>query len=169
MAALRFVARNSLSKGLRTDVLQAIRRNASTSSVRPANSLRTAVYAGVVAVSTGLLAVYYFDSRSSIHRYVLTPLVRNLLDPEQGHKLAVMALRSGLAARDTQTDDDLLRCEVRSQVAEIRARHQMSNIDLGWHHYHKSSRSGCRVRQARRGYQWYVLTCLINWSVHNAS
>ena len=112
MSALRFVARSPLTRGLRADLLQPLRRNASTSSVRPINPLRTAVYAGVFAVSTGLLAVYYFDSRSSIHRYVLTPLVRNLLDPEQGHKLAVMALRSGLAARDTQWDDKILECEV---------------------------------------------------------
>ncbi|KAJ3520506.1 hypothetical protein NM688_g9153 [Phlebia brevispora] len=112
MAALRLAARSRLIQGLRTDVFRSAQRNASTSSVRPTNPLRTALYAGVFAVSTGLLAVYYFDSRSSIHRYVLTPLVRNLLDPEQGHQLAVKALRSGLAARDTQPDDELLKCEL---------------------------------------------------------
>ena len=113
MAALRFATRAKLPPSLRSEALHASRRNASTSWTRPTNPLRTGLYATLFAVSTGLMAVYYFDSRSSIHRYVLTPLVRNLFDAEIGHKLAVKTLRTGLGPRDTQTDDEVLTTEVR--------------------------------------------------------
>lgn len=87
-------------------------RNASSSTVRPANPVRTGLYATVLLVSTGLFAVYYFDSRSAIHRYVLTPLLRHLFDAETGHKIAVKAIRSGLAPKDTQPDDPVLQFEL---------------------------------------------------------
>ena len=112
MATLRFASGSGLAKRFGARALRAPQRTISTSRTYFANPLRTGVYATVLAVSTGLFAVYYFDSRSSIHRYVLTPLVRNLFDPEIGHKLAVKTLRMGLGPRDTQTDDEVLKCEV---------------------------------------------------------
>lgn len=78
--------------------------------------LRTGVYAAAFVVSTGLFTVYYFDSRSALHRYVVTPLVRNLFDAETGHKFAVKTLRSGLAPRDVVTDDARLKTEVNTSV-----------------------------------------------------
>ncbi|KAI0085842.1 dihydroorotate dehydrogenase [Irpex rosettiformis] len=72
------------------------------------NAVRNGLYATVFVVSTGLFAAYYFDCRSAIHRYVLTPIVRYTLDPETGHKFAVKVLRSGLSPRDTQKDDETL-------------------------------------------------------------
>lgn len=56
--------------------------------------------------------MYYFDCRSALHRYVLTPVLRNVVDPEAGHKFAVKTLRSGLAPRDPVDDDERLQCEV---------------------------------------------------------
>ncbi|EPQ56779.1 hypothetical protein GLOTRDRAFT_75640 [Gloeophyllum trabeum ATCC 11539] len=76
------------------------------------NPLRTGLYATVFAVSTGLFAVYYFDSRSALHRYVLTPLLRYTVDPETGHKVAVQVLRSGLGPKDVVPDDERLRAEI---------------------------------------------------------
>ncbi|KAL4244020.1 Dihydroorotate dehydrogenase (quinone), mitochondrial [Abortiporus biennis] len=73
---------------------------------------KTAIYGTLVVVSTGLFAVYYFDSRSSIHRYILTPVLRNVLDAETGHKVAVKVLRSGLGPRDQVKDDELLRVKL---------------------------------------------------------
>lgn len=64
-------------------------------------------------LSTGLFAVYYFDARSAIHRYFLTPLLRYTLDAETGHKVAVELLRSGLGPKDPVSDDEKLAFEVR--------------------------------------------------------
>ena len=75
----------------------------------PRSPLRTGVYTAAFVVSAGLFTVYYFDARSALHRFVLTPLIRTLFDAETGHKLAVKALRSGLAPRDIVSDDERLR------------------------------------------------------------
>lgn len=75
--------------------------------------VRTAVYTTAFVLSAGLFAVYYSDARSALHRYVLTPLLRNAFDPETGHKIAVKVLKSGLAPRDFTQDDKVLNCQVR--------------------------------------------------------
>lgn len=105
-----------LTQTPRPATLRAPARNASTSTTRPANPARTGLYATALLVSTGLFAVYYFDSRSAIHRYVFTPLLRHLFDAETGHRIAVKVLRSGLAPKDTQPDDEVLGFEVRKHV-----------------------------------------------------
>lgn len=87
-------------------------RLASTGSQSPQNTLKKGLYTAVVAVSTGLFAIYYFDSRSAIHRYLITPTLRYALDPETSHRLAVRVLASGFGPRDTQADDERLRLEV---------------------------------------------------------
>ena len=81
-------------------------------STSPQTSLKKGLYATVFAVSAGLFAVYYFDSRSAIHRYIITPTLRYALDPEASHRLAVRVLASGLGPRDTQADDEKLKLEV---------------------------------------------------------
>ncbi|KAK7045733.1 Dihydroorotate dehydrogenase (quinone), mitochondrial [Paramarasmius palmivorus] len=77
----------------------------------PTNPVRTGLYATALVLGTGLFAVYYFDSRSALHRYVLTPLLRHSLDAETGHKVAVKVLRSGLGPKDPIPDDDSLSVE----------------------------------------------------------
>lgn len=113
MASLRLTTRSHLPQTIRSGVFRQTHRNASTSVVRPANPLRTGLYTTLFVVSTGLFAAYYFDSRSAVHRYVFTPLLRHLVDAETGHKIAVKVLRSGLAPKDTQVDDEVLKFEVR--------------------------------------------------------
>ncbi|KIK20789.1 hypothetical protein PISMIDRAFT_681973 [Pisolithus microcarpus 441] len=81
-------------------------------SISPRSTLRTTSYAVLFAVSAGLFAAYYFDARSAIHRYVLTPVLRYTFDAETGHKIAVKVLRSGLGPRDVVKDDDVLRSEI---------------------------------------------------------
>lgn len=112
MASLRFT-QHALS---RPRIFLTNFRSVSSSSSSPtrqtASLFRTGVYTTVIAVTTGLLAVYYFDSRSAIHRYVLTPLLRYTVDPETGHKLAVKVIASGLGPKDTQTDHQNLRTQV---------------------------------------------------------
>ena len=63
-------------------------------------------------ISVGLFAVYYFDARSALHRYILTPLLRHTLDPETSHNVAVKVLGSGFAPRDPLPDDKRLRIQV---------------------------------------------------------
>ena len=75
--------------------------------------VRTAVYTTAFVLSAGLFAVYYSDARSALHRYVLTPILRNAFDPETGHKIAIKVLKSGLAPRDLTQDDKVLDCQVR--------------------------------------------------------
>ncbi|EMD38719.1 hypothetical protein CERSUDRAFT_112449 [Gelatoporia subvermispora B] len=108
---LRLVARSSL---LRSSLAVPLaRRSASTTSTAGSGSaLKTGIYATVLVLSTGLFAAYYFDSRSALHRYVFTPLLRHTLDPEASHKFAVQVLRSGLAPRDVVQDDEVLRTEI---------------------------------------------------------
>ncbi|RDB23351.1 Dihydroorotate dehydrogenase (quinone), mitochondrial [Hypsizygus marmoreus] len=74
------------------------------------------LYATAFLLSTGLFAVYYFDARSALHRYILTPVLRHTLDAETGHKVAVKVLRSGLGPRDPVSDDARLRSELWGQV-----------------------------------------------------
>ncbi|EJF59337.1 hypothetical protein DICSQDRAFT_89420 [Dichomitus squalens LYAD-421 SS1] len=89
------------------------RRAASTSSQQPARSFgRTAAYASLFIVSTGVFAAYYFDCRAAVHKYVVTPVIRYTLDPEAGHKLAVRVLSSGFAPRDMVPDDEVLKVEL---------------------------------------------------------
>jgi dihydroorotate dehydrogenase len=95
-------------------------RLASTSSQSPQNTLKKGLYTAVVAVSTGLFLVYYFDSRSAIHRHIITPTIRNALDPETSHRLAVRALASGFGPRDTQVDDVRLKFEVIRDLTLLR-------------------------------------------------
>ncbi|KAI0045720.1 hypothetical protein FA95DRAFT_1495134 [Auriscalpium vulgare] len=87
-------------------------RSISTSSSTASTPIRTGAYATLFAVSTGLLAVYYFDSRALIHRYFITPAVRYGLDTETGHKLAVQVLGSGLGPKDRVLDDERLKTEL---------------------------------------------------------
>lgn len=87
------------------------RRYASTSNPT-SNPWRTGAYAGLFVVSAGVFAVYYFDARSAMHRYILTPVLRNMFDPETGHKVAVKVLRTGLGPKDPVLDDARLKFEV---------------------------------------------------------
>lgn len=82
-------------------------------SAPPRSPILTGLYRTVFVLSTGLFAVYYFDARSAIHRYLLTPALRHTLDAETGHKVAVKVLRSSLGPRDPVPDDEKLSSEVR--------------------------------------------------------
>lgn len=61
------------------------------------------VVSGIVGV--GLGGYYLTDARSGIHEYLLCPLIRNLTDAEQGHKLGIKFMKYGLAP--TLKDEDL--------------------------------------------------------------
>lgn len=76
------------------------------------STVKKAVAGTLFVAGTTLFLVYYFDSRSAMHRYVVMPLTRHIMDGETGHKAAVKLLRSGLAPRDTQQDDKRLAVEV---------------------------------------------------------
>ncbi|KAG7440911.1 uncharacterized protein BT62DRAFT_975219 [Guyanagaster necrorhizus] len=112
MAALRQAVSRLLLSPARTRLSAPSRTLFTKSSFIPQSPVRTGLYATVFAVSAGLFAVYYFDSRSAIHRYVLTPLLRYTLDPETGHKFAVQVLRSGLGPKDVVADDERLKFEL---------------------------------------------------------
>jgi hypothetical protein len=74
--------------------------------------VQSGLYATAFLLSTGLFAVYYFDARSALHRYFLTPLLRHTLDAETGHKIAVKVLKSGLGPKDPLLDDQRLELKV---------------------------------------------------------
>ncbi|ESK91028.1 dihydroorotate dehydrogenase [Moniliophthora roreri MCA 2997] len=107
MAALR------LQRAAPRTVLSQPHRSLFTRSSPPkSNPVRTGLYATALVLGTGLFAVYYFDSRSALHRYVLTPLLRHTLDAETSHKMAVKVLRSGLGPKDAIPDDEKLSVEL---------------------------------------------------------
>lgn len=74
--------------------------------------LRTALYTTAFVLSSGLFAVYYFDVRSAMHRFLFTPILRKTLDAEASHKFALKVLKSGLAPKDTCVDDVRLKTKV---------------------------------------------------------
>lgn len=90
-------------------------RAASTSSAAAsgASGLRTAVTAASLAAVGVIGTVYYLDSRAAVHRYIITPSIRILLDPETSHRVAVKALASGLGPKDMGVDEPELVTEVR--------------------------------------------------------
>lgn len=66
---------------------------------------------GVVSLSLGL--VYYFDSRSALHTYLITPLLRYFLDAETAHRFSILAASYGLAPREVNdVDPECLKVEV---------------------------------------------------------
>ncbi|KAI0701460.1 dihydroorotate dehydrogenase [Cerioporus squamosus] len=93
-------------------VLVSRRAVSTTSQPTSRSSVKTAAYASLFVVSTGLFAIYYLDCRAAIHKYVVTPVIRHTLDPEAGHKLAVRVLSAGLAPRDPESDDEVLKTEL---------------------------------------------------------
>ena len=109
MASLRLVAT------ARTGRIRASRSFTSTLNSASVFPFRRAAYVSLFALTAGVGAVYYFDSRAAVHRYLVPPLIRHVLDPESGHKLAVAVLESGLGPRDMLTDDERLRTEVRKR------------------------------------------------------
>lgn len=78
----------------------------------PRSPIRTALYATALTVSLGLFTVYYLDARSGVHRYVFGPVIRFVLSPENGQKVAVKVLGSGLGSRDFGADDERLKVKV---------------------------------------------------------
>lgn len=48
-------------------------------------------------LGAGLFTYYCFDAKSSIHEYVICPLIRNLTDAEDGHRLGVFLMSWGLS------------------------------------------------------------------------
>ncbi len=87
--------------------------SASTSASASISTFRRATYGTLFALTAGIGLVYYLDSRAAIHRYLITPLIRNVLDPESAHKLAVSILENGLGPRDMLPDDERLETEVK--------------------------------------------------------
>lgn len=109
--------RQSVSRTIARSSLRDLRNTPAcrlfTKSAPPTRTpVRTGIYASVIAVSAGLFAIYYFDARSALHRYIFTPILRFALDAETGHKFAVKVLRSGLAPKDPVLDDARLKCQV---------------------------------------------------------
>ena len=110
MAALRQAAQRSLFRPLKS---QYSSRNLFTKATSaPRSPIATGLYATALVVSTGLFAVYYFDARSGIHRYVIMPVLRHIVDAETSHQIAVKVLRSGLGPKDPVADDEKLKFEV---------------------------------------------------------
>ena len=110
MASLRFVVRPS--RIIRPPPLS-FRSFTSAYAPEPISTFRRAAYGTLFALSAAVGVVYYVDSRAAIHRYLITPLIRNVLDPESAHMLAVSVLENGLGPRDMLPDDERLETEVK--------------------------------------------------------
>jgi dihydroorotate dehydrogenase len=103
-----------------------LRRSFTTTSEATSTFRRTA-YITLFTLTTGVGVVYYFDSRAAIHRYLIAPLIRNALDPESSHKLAVSVLENGLGPRDMSPDDERLETEVKGSIA-LPTRLKLTNL-----------------------------------------
>ncbi|KAJ3524856.1 hypothetical protein NMY22_g10821 [Coprinellus aureogranulatus] len=89
-----------------------------STSAPATSSARNLLYGAAFAAGVGLFSIYYLDSRSAIHRYVLTPTLRALFDAETGHKIAVKALKYGVAAKDKGEDDEIIHSEIWGEVVD---------------------------------------------------
>ena len=69
---------------------------------------------GIVTISITTLSIFYIlDARSAVHRYIFTPVLRLITpDPEDAHRIAVLALKYGLHPKDRNPDDPRLAVEV---------------------------------------------------------
>jgi dihydroorotate dehydrogenase len=97
MATLRLAASRGLLDIPQRKGFVPFRNLFRSSKSAPSRSLiLTGFYRTVFVLSTGLFkfAIYYFDARSAVHRYFITPLLRYVLDAETGHKVAVKVFRS---------------------------------------------------------------------------
>lgn len=66
----------------------------------------------LAALGTGA-ALYFFDARSSIHEYVLCPIIRTVTDGEQGHQVGILCMKYGLSPRlFNDKDSDKLKVDV---------------------------------------------------------
>jgi len=110
MASLRLVVRSG--RVIRSPPLS-FRSFSSAYAPEPTSTFRRAAYGTLFALSAAVGVVYYVDSRAAIHRYLITPLIRNALDPESAHKLAVSVLENGSGPRDMLPDDERLQSEVK--------------------------------------------------------
>lgn len=110
--SMSFFSRLPPARSLRQ--AQSIRHVSTVSQSQPTlgTSIRKGAYTTIFVVGTTLFAVYYADSRSAVHRYVIPTLSRTLMDAETAHKFALTALRNGLGPRDQFDDDERLRVEV---------------------------------------------------------
>ncbi|CAE6482131.1 unnamed protein product [Rhizoctonia solani] len=96
-----------------------ITRLASTSTetpiviAQPINSgLGSILKASAAVLGTGLFIAYYYDSRSALHRWIVPPLMRATLDPEDAHRLALRVLGTRLAPTDHGVNDPVLKCKL---------------------------------------------------------
>ncbi|KAF8909381.1 dihydroorotate dehydrogenase [Gymnopilus junonius] len=107
------IPRTLLRTSFRSSNNSYINRHLFTSSgSAESRPVRTAFVATAFIVSAGLFAVYYSDARSALHRYILTPFLRTVLDAETSHKVAVKTLRAGLGPKDPLEDDPRLKCSL---------------------------------------------------------
>ena len=99
-----------------------------SSTPEPASTFRRAAYVTLFAFTAGVGVVYYFDSRAAIHRYLIAPVIRNVLDPELSHKLAVSILENGLGPRDLLPDDERLETEVKDTSVALPTGSSLTNL-----------------------------------------
>jgi hypothetical protein len=69
---------------------------------------------GIVTISVATFSIFYLlDARSAVHRYIFTPALRLVTpDPEDAHRIALLALKYGLHPKDKKPDDPRLAVEV---------------------------------------------------------
>lgn len=92
MASLRLLPRRALPR-LSARPVTPSHRYASTPSSTASSRLfpiRSGIYASVFVVSTGLFVSYYVDSRAAMHRYVIMPVLRTLLDAEASPRVDIV-------------------------------------------------------------------------------
>ncbi|KAJ2433436.1 Dihydroorotate dehydrogenase (quinone), mitochondrial, partial [Coemansia sp. RSA 2424] len=73
--------------------------------------LRNAVWATSGLVIGGLGYLYVTDASAGIHKYISTPLMRQL-DAEQAHQMAINAMKHSVCPVDRKADDSVLEIEL---------------------------------------------------------
>lgn len=97
------------------------RRLYSTPRETTPGRIRQALGTTVFLTATAGFIVYSYDSRSAVHKHVIMPALRSLLDAEDSHVLAVKALAgpSWLRPVDNGTNGDELKAKVRESRTSL--------------------------------------------------
>ncbi|WFD34632.1 hypothetical protein MCUN1_001473 [Malassezia cuniculi] len=80
--------------------------------VHPVRKVSSAVTSFIFVLGGAAFALYSLDSRAAVHRWVVSPLMRAVLDAETAAEASIKVLKYGLGPRDCGVDDERLRTQL---------------------------------------------------------
>lgn len=105
------LARTCLRSGTPSSLNPSSRRAASTVA-SPVARVRSGAINILLGVSAGFAVAYFRDPQAAAHEYLVMPVLRAVLDPEEGHRFAIKALQWPIRPKEWRKDEGSLKTEV---------------------------------------------------------